>query len=69
MKQKLSMETAEQIVRDLEREREKLIDLMQESIDPDLLKNLIEVYGGGDSTVSSEKDLVVTKGTLYAGAH
>ncbi len=63
------MEDTEQIARDLEREREKLIALMEESIDPELLDNLIRVYGGGDSTVSSEKDLVVTKGTHYAGAH
>lgn len=63
------MDNIEQIVRDLEREREELIALMEKSIDKDLLENLNLVYGGGDSTVSSEKDLVVTKGTHYAGAN
>lgn len=63
------MENIEQIARDLERERNELVALMEKSIEKDLLDNLSQVYGGGDSTVSSEKDLVVTKGTHYAGAH
>jgi len=54
-------------VRDIEREREELIRLMEQSIDPALLEQVTQVYGGGDTAVTADKDLVAAEGTHYAG--
>ena len=54
-------------VRDIEREREELIRLMEQSIAPALLEQLTQVYGRGDTAVTSNKDLAATEGTHYAG--
>ena len=58
---------AEEIAKDVEREREEMISLMEKSVDEKLLQELIRVYGGGDSMVATEKDLVASEGTHCAG--
>jgi len=40
---------------------------MEQSIAPALLEQVTQVYGGGDTAVTSDKDLAATEGTHYAG--